>query len=363
MSEIFELFGYRLTDQSDSAEQNRKTAHCPFMGCDCDGGGNRYLSQVDLTNNDTLGDYFQGRITVPSGVCSLQLRPDDSPWIVCPRRLLFLGKAGAGERGHQSNAESLLFQHAGFESRTQLGVWSEIRISYRDKQKLFLYTFDYILMPLRLQNQHEIEQMTGQPWEKARRILTKAGYSIVEQGGVDVVEEFPVDNPLIVEVMTSSTSGGNKAKRTTIPMAFEDAILGKPHAGPGINYRQVWARMVSQLIAKSEVGTAWGGKTIWILQDQLVDYISSSTALNLEQFTATQTSEVNILSFSYGEISEKVSGVIEFSDGFLFAGPIQSNIDFAPSFIDMIRVPVCPPKSILLHSLMSRQPVNKIVVP
>jgi len=45
-------------------------------------------------------------------------------------------------------------------------------------------------------------------------------------------------------------------------MAFEDAVLGKPHQGPGINYRQVWARMVSQLVVKSEVGLAWGGKTI-----------------------------------------------------------------------------------------------------
>ncbi|MCH8296200.1 hypothetical protein IH992_34405 [Candidatus Poribacteria bacterium] len=47
--------------------------------------------------------------------------------------------------------------------------------------------------------------------------------------------------------------------------------------------------------------------------------ISSSTTLNLEQFQATQTSEVNILSFSYGEVGEKTAGLIELSDGVLFA--------------------------------------------
>ncbi|MGI9057395.1 MAG: hypothetical protein ACR2H5_02350, partial [Ktedonobacteraceae bacterium] len=49
----------------------------------------------------------------------------------------------------------------------------------------------------------------------------------------------------IIEIMTSSTSGGNKDKGTTISGAFQDAILGRSHRGPDINYRQVWARMVS----------------------------------------------------------------------------------------------------------------------
>ena len=77
-------------------------------------------------------------------------------------------------------------------------------------------------------------------------------------------------------------------------------MLGKEHKAPGINYRQVWARMVSQLIVKSEVGLHWGGKTIWLVQDVLVNYICSSTALDIKRFLAEHTGEVNMLSFRFG---------------------------------------------------------------
>ncbi len=300
MSKIFELFGYPLSDNSHEALQNRANAQCPFMGADCDGGGNRYLSNINLENNPKLAKFFNGRTSVPSGVCSLQLQPEESPWIVCPRRLFFLAKSSTGQRINQRFSERLLLKHSGYQRGTRLGVWSELRVTYRNKQKSFQYTFDYVLMPLARLDQHQIEQATKSPWSQIRRLAESSGYSMGRGNGVDYVDDFPTGYPVIVEVMTSSTSGGNKEKRTTIPMAFEDAILGRPHKGPGINYRQVWARMVSQLIVKSEVGLAWGGKTIWVLQDALAHYISSSTALDMEQFLSNHTDEVNILSFSYG---------------------------------------------------------------
>jgi len=37
MSQIFELFGYPLEDQSLEAQQCRRSAWCPFMGRECDG--------------------------------------------------------------------------------------------------------------------------------------------------------------------------------------------------------------------------------------------------------------------------------------------------------------------------------------
>lgn len=363
MSTLFEVFGFPLSDRSQEAEENRKVAHCPFMGSDCDGGGNRYLSNINLKKNKVLQEYFPELSVVPSGICSLQLRSGETPWIICPRRLLFLGKSGSQDPKYQGFSKSLLLQYAELQSGTQLGVWPEINISHKKDQKSFRYTFDYILMPLRKQSQHEIEQVLGKPWKQIRQKLLSAGFPIVRVDNLDYVEEFPVGSPLIIEIMTSSTSGGNKTKRTTIPMAFEDAILGKSHRGPSINYRQVWARMVSQLIVKSEVGLAWGGKTIWVLQDKLVDYISSSTALNIHDFLAKQTSEVNILCFSHQNPDKEIRGVIELDQGVLFAGPIEGSLNPDPSFLDMIRAPIYPPRSILFNALIRRRFINKIISP
>src|SRR3972149_7896299 len=90
MSKIFELYGYRLDCWSEEAANNRAKAWCPFMDSECDGGGNRYLSALDLRRSPHLREYFPGKDIVQSGICSLRLRKGDQPWIVCPRRLLSL---------------------------------------------------------------------------------------------------------------------------------------------------------------------------------------------------------------------------------------------------------------------------------
>ncbi|MGH3087999.1 MAG: hypothetical protein ACRDSJ_11860 [Rubrobacteraceae bacterium] len=374
MPKLFEIFGYRVDDRSREAEANRKAARCPFMGCDCDGGGNRYLSQIDLDDlrySDELKSYFKGRTTVPSGVCSIQSREEQRPWIVCPRRLLVLGREGMGTRAHQGFAESMLIDHSGFRSGMKLGVWSEVKVKYetgagRDR-KSFGYTFDYVVMPVGRIEQSAIERNAGEQWSRMRPRLVNAGFSFSWRDGIEHVEDFPQGEPLVVEIMTSSTSSGNKRNRTTIPQAFEDAILNgvAGHNGPGINYRQVWARMVSQLIVKAEAGVKWGGKTIWILQDVLADYISSSTALDLQRFSSNQTSEVNILSFSYGNAYQPGrEGVAELKQGDLFSGPIRPpGASSALGFQDMIRAPVVPPRSSLIRALATRKMVNTIIAP
>lgn len=363
MSKIFELFGYPINDHSPEAIKARQNAECPFMGTDCDGGGNRHLSNINLKQNVELATFFQKHDFVPSGVCSLQLRDNTSPWIVCPRRLLFLAKKVSGQRVKQRFSEKLLLKYSDYPSGTKIGVWPELRITYQENKKKFQYTFDYVLMPVISLNQHQIEQLTKNSWDTVRRSIESSGYSMSRCNGLDYVDNFPDGSPTVVEVMTSSTSGGNKAKRTTIPMAFEDAILGKAHNGPSINYRQVWARMVSQLIVKSEVCIAWGGKTIWVLQDTLVNYISSSTALDVHQFLSQSTNEVNILSFSYGESYKQPDGLLDLKYGELYAGPISASKTTKPSFQDMIRTPLTPPKSVLLQALLNRAPVGFIITP
>ena len=369
MSKIFEIFGYPLTDSSNEAKECRKTAQCPFMGKECDGGGNRYLSSIDLSKSAALRSFFGSRTgTVCAGICSLQLHDGEAPWIVCPRRLLVLGREAQGRRAFQIQSEKVALGYLGYESGTRLGVWPEMKMKYSGAaggtSKNFDYTFDYVIMPLGQVHQKEVEKLWGLGWGEARAIFERAGYTIARRGGEYFVEDAPLGIPSIIEIMTSSTSGGNKTHRTTIPMAFEDAILGRQHEGPGINYRQVWARMVSQLIVKSEVTLAWGGKTLWVVQDALVDYICSSTALNIRSFLASHPEEVNMLSFSYGTAFSRGAGVIELSDPRLFAGPIAplSSGPRTPSFQDMVKAPICPPLSHLYSLLARRRPANTVLV-
>jgi hypothetical protein len=54
MSKIFELYGYRVDCWNEAAAQNRAKAWCPFTDAECDGGGNRYLSALDLRINQKL---------------------------------------------------------------------------------------------------------------------------------------------------------------------------------------------------------------------------------------------------------------------------------------------------------------------
>ena len=213
------------------------------------------------------------------------------------------------------------------------------------ERKKFDYTFDYILMPIGRASQTEAEKTTRETWPVLRRSLEGSGYTIARRNGKYFVEDFPIGPPSVVEIMTSSTSGGNKSKRSTISAAFEDAMLGREHKAPGINYRQVWARMVSQLIVKSEVGLHWGGKTIWLVQDLLVNYICASTALNIRAFLAEHTGEVNMLSLSFGDIADGQRGIIELGVSGMYAGPMTAGEDGAvtrPSFQDMVRAPLKP---------------------
>ena len=92
MPKIYELLGYPVDDNSPAVVESRKQAYCPFISDLCDGGGNRFMSDIDLSEHDELKELFPGLNRVPSGVCSIQVSDDTAPWIICPRRLLYMGK-------------------------------------------------------------------------------------------------------------------------------------------------------------------------------------------------------------------------------------------------------------------------------
>lgn len=185
---VSELYGRRL---GSSGEQSAliRDAHCPYMGRQCNGGGNRDMARWPARDqplrplfSDEVGQLGDGFI--PCGVCAVRLSGHaNSPavdWAVCPHRLFSFHS----ERG--SDAQRPLRQRvldlAGFENGERVEVWSEVAL--RDAATHVNYRLDYVLM-------------------SADRDCA----------------------PVIVEVMTASTSGGNIRQGTDIRTAFCNAVL------------------------------------------------------------------------------------------------------------------------------------------
>jgi len=365
MSKIFELYGYRLDMWDDVAQQNMLRGWCPFMGDECDGGGNRYQSAIDIKSNPVLRKMIPNKDKVQCGVCSLQIHSGEQPWIVCPRRLL-TAKGGIFT-DQQSMVRNQLSEYSDLHKQGKYLIWSEVKIKTdvvtdEDEEKFFDYTFDYIIAAVAPVSLRDAVAIMGMPSAEIKKIAQKGNYTLTSRAGDVWIEDFPLDPIIIIEVMTSSTSGGNKTKRTQIGMACEDAMLhGMKHEAPGINYRQVWARMVSQLIVKSQVGMSWGGKTVWLVQDLLADYISQTTALHLPEYISDELNEVNILAFGYGDaIEKKDKNLISLKQSNLFAGPIQKNdkMHKLDGFVDIIKIGAPPPKEQIWKSLIGKSPLG-----
>jgi len=363
MSKIFELYGYRLNCWNDEAEANLKNVFCPFMDTECDGGGNRYLSAINLTSNPKLKKRIPNKDLIQAGVCSLQIHENEQPWIVCPRRLFTLKNGNLSK--YQSAIRKKLSEYSMLKRENIYKVWSEVKIKTEvsnedDEMKVFDYTFDYIISGISRKKIADISALLAIPPDLIKKTAEKNGYTIVYRDSEYWIDDFPSDPLTIIEVMTSSTSGGDKKKRTQIGMACEDAIVnGLNHNAPGINYRQVWARMVSQLIVKSQVALSWGSHTIWLVQDVLADYISKSTALVLPEYISETLDEVNILSIGYGNLANNKKSILELKETKLFSGPIsKSNDNDSKGFIDIVKIGAPPPKNQIWKSLLYKNPLG-----
>lgn len=314
MPYVRELYGHTLEAAGDQADQCRG-AYCPHMKKLCDGGGNRDMARVRATH-ETLGGLFDAAVGketngyIPCGVCSLHGKEKD--WVVCPRRLLTFTSAGFSEAQHHLAHRVLSL--GGFLDGDEVRVWSEIGL--KDQKTNVNYRLDYVLRK----------------------------------------EDQP---PIIVEIMSASTSGGNRAKRTDIQSAFCDAVLyahGIRHElgnSPGVNIRQVWARMASQMIVKSEIANNWGGRAIWVVQDALLDYIRSNTGLHLDGLRSPEweAGEVNVISVNINDPRD-----LE-----LYAGPIRSK-DGQPCWLELLSTPGFPVVETLLNQLTDAKVVTTFTV-
>lgn len=247
---------------------------------------------------------------IPCGVCSIQI--GETPWAVCPRRLLALEAPVASEL--QQPLRDHVLRLAGFGPGDSIDVWSEIALT--DRTTNVNYRLDYVL------------RQADQP-------------------------------PVIVEIMTASTSGGNKRKRTDMQSAFCDSVLYvyglRPDNGeaPGVNVRQVWARMASQLIVKSEIANSWGGCAIWVVQNSLINYIDEQTGLRLEELRSPdwRRGEVNVVSASLDDPDDLM----------LYSGPVHSATGGA-CWTDLLSAPAIPPVGVLTKNLNPDRATASFVV-
>ena len=322
MPQVNELYGLPLRESGAKRAASRQ-AFCPHMMKLCDGGGNRDMARWPA-NEQPLAPLFdpsvgeQGGGFIPCGVCSVRLttgRNTDTyvDWAVCPRRLLSF-ESGAFSDSQHALAERVL-QVAGFERGDQIRIWSEIRLL--DRSVGVDYRMDYVL------------RKNDNP-------------------------------PVIVEVMTASTSGGNRRRRTDIQSAFSDAVLYENglipelRQSPGVNARQVWARMLSQMIVKSEITNQWGGRTIWVVQDSLCHYIKRSTGLNLDALRSTdwEPGEVNLISASINDPED-----IE-----LYSGPIRPGDGTETCWLELPTSPGIPPVEKLTDHLTNESAIALLTV-
>ena len=304
-----------------TSAHGRLTANCRFMDDICDGGGNRDMMRLP-SNDGTVGILFSNTVGqrtdgfLPCGVCTVLQTNQDKHWAICPRRLFAIGPDGIATP-HQWLSKKV-FRLLGFQSGDCVNVWSEIKlVDKSDSGATFNYRLDYVL----------------------RR-------------------ESPRSAPMVIEVMTCSTSGGNRSKKMDMKSAFKNAVLCAKglHTGqvgsPGVNLRQVWARMASQLIAKSEAAIAWGGKTVWIIQDALTDYIRTQTALPIDELHSPnwEAGEVNL-------IESDLSGSAR-----LYSGPIRAEPASKACWIEILGTPHIPPVESLADKLSRIQPKAKVIL-
>lgn len=212
---------------------------------------------------------------------------------------------------------------------TDVRCWWEFKFASSDQTeenelagRFFEFTFDYILMP--------VDWSAGGAHPKL------------------------VGPPFILEIMTSSTRGGGLTEHMGDLLALREqaALRGRVKSPYTPNYRQVFGRMASQLFGKSEVAEAWGGKTIWILQDVLLEYIEQTTAFRSAPFVGQPNGNVNMVVYSL-EGSDADQYELQYER--TLTGNARSNQIDDPDFTSMLGIGYVPPLALLKSTLERTQ--------
>ena len=359
MPKFYEVYGRDVYDQSTEALSERSAAYCPFTDSTCDGGGNRHQTKIKLANSELRGFFSDGLDSVIPGICSIEY--GDEVWIVCPRRLLgFDSKAtGIPEVNHSLlDHEKLALRRAGVPTGVELGVWPEVYLKYGNDETAINYHFDFVIAPIRRQRSFAwlLEKYRVSEGTEAQTLVraAKTGkYITGRYNPTKALEVLPdLENPTIIEVMTASTSGSDTEAGTDIASSFTDSIMQREHNCPGINKRQVWGRMATQLFAKSALAENWGGKTIWLVQNQLLRNIELTTRLDLSSTEYATSGAVNFLSMSYIERQKGINSL-----QFETFSQKDAGLSFEGSnkCTDILLPKVNPDKKVLLQAVLRRK--------
>jgi hypothetical protein len=365
MPKFFEVYGC-LTDTTNKTElENRKRAYCPFTCATCDGGGNRHQTKINLKNSPLRNFFDQSLDSVIPGVCSIEYSGEI--WIVCPRRLLGFNPPDEHRKtiNHslQPHEEKALIK-AGLPRGVELGIWSEVYLQYGDEDSSINYHFDFVITELYRNKSFNslLDDYPGLSNDEKLELLKSARKGKFISGRYS--ESSPIDllpnlnSPTIIEVMTASTSGSDTEAGTDIASSFTKAMLGQEYDCPGINKRQVWGRMATQLFAKSALAEKWGGKTVWLVQDQLLDNIALTTQLTLNEIKDSKSSAINFLSMKFKPGHQNVNDRLTFGEftqkeaGLVFSGSKTCTGILLPK--------TYPKKAELLKSVIRREISNII---
>jgi hypothetical protein len=369
MPKFFEIYGDRPYSDSEDFVSRRVQAHCPFTDALCDGGGNRHQTRIRLNDDHQLRQYFQPGIeTVVPAVCAIGPSADQS-WIVCPRRIfgfsLPINEELVVNDGLCEHEKKMLLA-SGAPVGVELGVWPEVYLEFQGDGVEIDYHFDFIIAEIQ-RNVSIKEQCSNVGIFGKSELLdainsARRGRYLKGRANPDTrLNLLPnLNSPIIVEVMTASTSGSNREKGTDIASAFTNVIQSFQHDGPGINKRQVWGRMATQLFAKTALAEKWGGKTIWVVQDQLIKNIEMTTGMSLQNSSAAQKGEfINFAILGYkNDLGNDVAPVVEFKG--MRTGKSGLSAGGTGTCVDILLPKILPPMATLMNAVLRRRPVALI---
>jgi len=109
---------------------------------------------------------------------------------------------------------------------------------------------------------------------------------------------------------------------------------------------------VTQLFAKTALAHEWNGRTIWIIQDTLLQNIELTTLLKTDNIPSIPQRNINLAIMSY---STKVDDKKEMLLKSMINGNAGINFDGSNSFTDILLPKVAPPKIELLQAILRRK--------
>jgi len=110
--------------------------------------------------------------------------------------------------------------------------------------------------------------------------------------------------------------------------------------------------MVTQLFAKTALANKWNGRTIWIIQDSLLQNIELTTRLKTADIPDGQTQNINLAIMHY---STSKSGIPKISLKSTIEGDAGIDFDGNDTFTDIILPKLIPPKIELLKAILRRK--------